>query len=201
MLVNRFDNKIFSTNSDLKELCKIKFENLEFNAKMQTFFTAKKHPINVEVSTRYTDKSADSSFDDAVSSSEKSKMLERTLITQSVMQPKRVPEATRKAEAKHEQEAPTIKSREVYISEISDSMTFYVQDIDFFARADTFIRQCNETAMVGKSPRNVIVGEMYLVYVTNKEEWHRGVVTEQKHDIITLYLVDQGRHVPVMLDQ
>lgn len=79
-------------------------------------------------------------------------------------------------------------------------MIFYVQDFDFIDRANQLVEQCNECAMVEKTPSTVVVGEMYLVFETNKDVWHRGIVTEQKKKI-SLYLVDYGRHVLVMLNQ
>ncbi|KAG4074328.1 hypothetical protein HA402_008737 [Bradysia odoriphaga] len=180
----RFNSNSFKTSCDLKDLCKIKFENIEFYAKMQTFFTAKKLPTEVKASSHYADLSSDSSIA-APDSPVKSMKLERTVKSQSVHKPK---------------DEPTIKSREVYISEISDSMIFYVQDVDFIERSDRFLRQCNQSAMIEKQPSTVLVGEMYLVFETNKDEWYRGIVTEQKTKI-TLYLVDHGRHVSVMLNQ
>lgn len=194
---NRFKDNSFNTNCDLKDLCKIKFENLEFYPKMQTFFTAKKHRLVAKVPSHYPDNSSDSSFGDAGPCSVKSKKLERPLNTQSLIQLKPEP----KPEPRSELKQSKINLREVYITEISDSLTFYVQDVDFIARSGELQLQCNQTAMVESTPRSVVVGEMYLVFENNKDEWHRGVVVTEQKNKITLFLVDYGRHVSVMLSQ
>lgn len=97
---------------------------------------------------------------------------------------------------------PTIQTRDVIITEITDPKTFHVQDVDFNARADKLIKMCNQCAMENNAHNTdpIVVDEMYLVTETDKSKWYRGLVREQKK-LVTVYLVDYGRHMKVMKNQ
>lgn len=170
-LFNSFDVNSFKKNCDLKDLCRIKFEDETFKAKMKTFYTT------ARILTKNEHKSLDvsaSSFSMSVRSA-----------SQSVQT------------SNHH---PTIKTRQVLVTEILDPKTFYVQDAGFLARSDQMVKECNQCAMENATPDTVVLGEMYLVFENNKNDWRRGVVKEKKKKI-TVYLVDFGRHVSVMMSQ
>lgn len=96
----------------------------------------------------------------------------------------------------------TIQTRQVIITEIADPKTFYVQDVDFKAHADTLLKLCNQCALENKphSPDVIVVDEMYLVAEDDKSKWYRGIVKENKKFVI-VYLVDYGRHMKVTASQ
>lgn len=165
----------------------MKFEDAKYEPKMETYYTVKRPPVGDGASSasNYPDISSGSSTPD------------QSVRVESTQRP------TIKRQKVHVSKLhPAIKSREVFITAITDPKTFHVQDVDFKERSEQLTRLCNECAYERAKTKipSIDVDEMYLVFENNKNEWNRGIVTEKKKTF-TVYLVDHGRNVSVTANQ